>query len=72
MEPTRECQFVNGRLLLSWEKDAYGLVYYKLTDISNSALKIELRLSKQEFEEIVRIVEDDFKIPNVVDDDIPF
>lgn len=68
-------QFVNERLLLEKRVTVQGTTYYDITDVTIS--RVTICIAKQEWEEINRIIESDFAIPERktvtdTDDDIPF
>lgn len=67
----RTAQFINNRLLLERNDDGS----YTLTDVLPNRIAIIIRAN--ELEEINRIIENDFAIPERpvhtdIDDDIPF
>lgn len=76
MIPTRTCQFINDRLLLSVREDEYGQKFYDIEDVSCSA-RIKLTLTEDEWAEADRIINSEFAIPEKIvkplpNDDIPF
>lgn len=70
---SRTAQFINDRLLLERKETEYGTVMYYLSVVK---LEISLPLTKQELDEINKVIANDFGIPKkesvTFDDDIPF